>query len=69
MTEKSFLLVNATVKLVDFYHGNKQFFGSLDSQMSQNRGDLVDFALLAIFLSTGKSLFPQCARSYNEHYQ
>jgi hypothetical protein len=36
--------------------------------MSQQKGDLLDLALLAIFLATGKSLFPHNAKSYHEHY-
>ena len=68
MTEKSFLVVNSTVKLVNFQHGAKNYYGSLSLTMSQQRGDLLDLALLAIFLATGKSLFPHDAKSYHEHY-
>lgn len=69
VTEKSFLVVQNTVKLVDFKHGKKQYFSNIKEFMTGfSKGDLVDLALLAIFLQTGKSLFDQNSKSYHDHY-
>ena len=67
VTEKSFLVVSDTLKLVDFNYAKKH--DASDSAVGfLSKSETIDLALLAIFLTTGKSYFPQSSRSYTEHH-